>query len=87
MAKRKTGGRPVLRCDVCGAAKARLHRVTQSYGSGKDLLVIENIPVVSCPACGQSYMTADTLHELERLKRHRHTLAVGREVEVVSFAA
>lgn len=49
--------------------------------------MIENIPVVSCPACGESYMTAATLHEIERLKRHRETLAVGREVEVVSFAA
>lgn len=87
MAKRKTRARPVLRCDGCGAEQARMHRVTRSYGSGKDLLVIENIPVVSCPVCGQTYVSAETLHELERLKRHRHTLAVGREVEVVSFAA
>ena len=76
-----------VRCDMCGAAKARIRRVTRSYGSGKDLLVIENIPVVSCPACGDTYMTADTLHELERLKRDRHTLATGRRVAVVSFAA
>lgn len=61
--------------------------MTRSYGSGEDLLVIENIPVVRCPACGESYMTAETLREIERLKRNRETLAVGREVEVVSFAA
>ncbi len=30
-----------VRCDMCGAAKARIRRVTRSYGSGKDLLVIE----------------------------------------------
>ena len=87
MPKHKTGSKPAVRCDVCGAHRARVHRVTRSYGSGKELLVIENIPVVNCPACGQSYLTADTLHEIERLKRHRHRLAVGREVEVVSFAA
>lgn len=51
------------------------------------LLVIGNIPVVSCPACGESYMTADTLHEIERLRRQRDRFAVGRKVGVVSFAA
>ena len=52
----------------------------------KDLLVIENVPVVSCPHCGESYLTADTLHEIERLKLHRKCLAIERSVEVVSFA-
>jgi YgiT-type zinc finger domain-containing protein len=65
----------------------RIRRVSRTYGKGADLLVIENIPVVSCPRCGESYMTADTLHEVERLKLHRHTLAEEREVEVVRFMA
>jgi hypothetical protein len=30
------------------------------------LLVIENVPVTSCPNCGESYLTAETLHEIER---------------------
>ena len=76
-----------VRCDVCRGAKARIRRVTRTYGTGKDLLVIENIPVVSCPACGESYMTAQTLYQIERLKRDRHRLAVGRKVGVVDFAA
>ena len=25
------------------------------------LLVVENVPVVACPNCGESYMTAETL--------------------------
>jgi hypothetical protein len=49
------------------------------------LLVVENVPVMSCPHCGESYLTADTLHEIERLKHHRRGLAVKRPVEVVSF--
>ena len=28
----------------------------------EDLLVIESIPVVSCPNCGENYLTAETLH-------------------------
>ena len=73
-------------CDICGRKGARIRKVSRTYGKGKDLLVIENIPVVSCPHCGESYLTAETLHEIERLKLHRKTLAVERPVEFLSFA-
>jgi YgiT-type zinc finger domain-containing protein len=76
-----------MRCAICGHEGARIRRISRTYGKGDDLLVIENIPVVSCPQCGETYMTAETLHEIERLKLHRHSLAVEREIEVVNFAA
>jgi len=72
-------------CDICGKEGARIRRVTRSYGKGKDLLVIENIPVVSCPNCGESYLTAETLHEIERIKLHRQNFAVKRPVAVADF--
>jgi YgiT-type zinc finger domain-containing protein len=73
-------------CDICGRKGARIRKVSRTYGKGKGLLVIENIPVVSCPHCGESYLTAETLHEIERLKLHRKSLAVERPVEFLSFA-
>ena len=72
-------------CDICGSEGARIRRITRTYGKGKDLLIIENIPVVSCPYCGESYLTAATLHEIERIKLNRKTLAVERPVEVANF--
>ena len=60
--------------------------VVGSLGKGASLLVIENVPVISCPHCGASYMTAATLHELERIKSHRANLAVERPVPVAVFA-
>jgi YgiT-type zinc finger domain-containing protein len=73
-------------CDICGKSGARIRRVTKSYGKGDNLLVIENVPVVMCPNCGASYLTAETLHEVERLKLHRKKLAHARRVAVVAFA-
>jgi YgiT-type zinc finger domain-containing protein len=72
-------------CDICGKEGARIRRVTRSYGHGDDLLVIENVPVVSCPHCGESYLTAQTLHELDHIKSHRET-ASKREVTVAHFS-
>lgn len=73
-------------CDICGSERARIRRITRTYGKGNDLLVIENIPLVSCPDCGESYFTAATLHEIERIELNRCSIAVERPVEVASFA-
>jgi YgiT-type zinc finger domain-containing protein len=75
-----------LVCDVCGKSGARIRHVTRSYGKGPSLLVIENVPVISCPQCGASYLTAETLHEIDRIKAHRSTLAMKRDVPVAFFA-
>ena len=72
-------------CDMCGQDGARVRRVARTYGKGKSLLLMQNIPVVSCPHCGESYLTAETLHEIERLKLHRKSIAVERTVATVSY--
>jgi len=73
-------------CDICGKKGARIRRVTETYGKGKNLIVIEHIPMVSCPHCGESYFTAETLHEIERIRLHRKSFAVERRVGVARFA-
>ena len=74
-------------CDICGKDGARVRRVVETYGKGNDLLVIENVPLITCPHCGERYFTADTLHEIERLKLHRKSFAVERPVQVARFVA
>ena len=73
-------------CDFCGKDGVNTKQVTRSFGKKKNLLIIEDIPVQSCPACGESYIKAETLHEIERIKMHRHSFAVTRPVEVTVFA-
>ncbi len=60
--------------------------MTRSYGKGSNLLVVERVPVVSCPHCDATYLTAETLHEIERIKAHRRSLAKQRNVAVAEFA-
>jgi YgiT-type zinc finger domain-containing protein len=59
--------------------------VTRSYGKGKDLLVVEGIPMWSCASCGESYFAARTLHEIERIKALRKSVARERNVPVAVF--
>jgi YgiT-type zinc finger domain-containing protein len=72
-------------CDNCGTEGVRLRHLTRSYGKGEDLLVIENIPVLSCPHCGESYLTAETLHQIEQIKGERAQRAQTRAVAVAAF--
>ena len=74
-----------LRCENCGRDGAQLRHVTRSYGKGPGLLVVENVPVVNCPHCGATYITAETLHEMDRIKAHRRSLARQRNVAVAEF--
>jgi len=60
-----------IACDLCGRREAQIKYITRTYGKGANLLVIENVPVVVCPSCGESYLTVETLHEIERIKLHR----------------
>ena len=71
-----------MKCENCGSDTAQVRRIPRTYGKGANLLVIENVPVIACSQCGVSYLTADTLHEVERIKQHRQSLAAARSVEV-----
>ena len=76
-----------MHCVNCGKDGTKMRFVTRSYGTGEDLLVIEHVPLVRCPQCGESYMTAQTLRELERIKQQRHRLATKRPVAVAEFGS
>ena len=73
-------------CDICGQADAQVRRISRSYGKGANLFVIENVPIISCPHCGESYFTAETLQEIERIKLHRKAFAQERCIGVAKFS-
>ncbi len=74
-----------MKCDNCGSNTAEERKIPRTYGTGKNLFIIEHVPVVSCPTCGESYLTATILHEIERIKIHRKSFAVKRSVAVASY--
>ncbi|MDJ1169990.1 type II toxin-antitoxin system MqsA family antitoxin [Roseofilum sp. BLCC_M154] len=73
-------------CDICGNEGVNIQEVTRTYGKGEDLLIIEGIPIINCPHCGERYLSAETLHKIESIQQHRKELAVARSVEVAGFS-
>lgn len=74
-----------LLCDFCGRKGARVRRATRIYGRAAAEFLIRNIPTISCPHCGETYLTALALHELERIKVHHRSFTVKRRVAVANF--
>jgi YgiT-type zinc finger domain-containing protein len=79
------GADPMI-CEICGKEGARIRKVTRTYGKGKDMFVLEDIPIVTCSSCGESYLEAETLHEIERIKLHKRSLAKIRQIPIARFA-
>lgn len=73
-------------CDYCGKKGAVTKHVTRSFGRGKGILVIECVPMIVCPHCGQNYFTSDTLHEVERLRFHKNSIETKRVAPVIKYA-
>ncbi len=73
-------------CDCCGTPGVMLKHITRSFGKGSSVVVIDEIPLHVCRHCGESYFTADTLQEVERLRMHRAGLAVQCMAPVLAYA-
>lgn len=74
------------RCDNCGKAGIMEKRITRVHGKGRNMLVVENVPVIVYPHCGTSCLEAKTLHELERIKLHRKSFAKQKSRDIANFA-
>ena len=49
------------------------------------MLVIEGIPYIQCPNCGERYFTAETLHQIEDIRAHRAAISRKRTLPVAVF--
>jgi YgiT-type zinc finger domain-containing protein len=74
-----------MKCELCGADTAVLKETTRSFGRGDTLIVIENIPIIRCSNCHDSYLTADTARELDQIRKDRRSRGATKEVLVASF--
>ncbi|MFC1852880.1 type II toxin-antitoxin system MqsA family antitoxin [candidate division CSSED10-310 bacterium] len=75
-----------MQCDMCGKHNAKIRKITKSFGKGSNIFIIENIPLIICPDCGESYYTADTLYEIERLKGNKKAHSQNRMIPVAEFS-
>ncbi|NCC51561.1 MAG: YgiT-type zinc finger protein [Spartobacteria bacterium] len=72
-------------CDNCGTTGVMLKSITRSFGKGDNVVVIDEIPLHVCPHCVESYFTAETLQEVERIRMHREGLTARSMAPVLTY--
>ncbi len=71
-------------CSNCGKEGAAVKLVTQTFGKGENLLLIEDVPIIHCPHCHERYLTAKTLRALDEIRLSRRG-AKPKQVMVAEF--
>ena len=74
-----------MKCELCGAQAAVDKKTTKSFGRGDSLVIIENIPIIHCSSGHESYLTADTAREIDRIRKNRRSRGKTKRVLVASF--
>ena len=54
---------PDEKCVHCGKDGLRVRESARKIGGENSLGVIEGIPAICCPSCGESWFTAQTMHD------------------------
>ncbi len=73
-------------CSFCGEQTARRVSKSHAFGRGAKMLVVEDIPTMSCSNCGQTYLTGDVLKMLEEILKNQAKYVTQRTVNVAEFA-
>ncbi len=58
---------PARRCVNCGKQTALEIRRDELFGSGKDALIIENIPMLKCLNCGMVYLEPEVSQQIDEI--------------------
>jgi len=72
-------------CDNCGVKAARLVKRPQVLGRGRQMMLIDNVPVIACRNCGESYMTSETMHRLDGIRLKQKAKPAARKIVVAEF--
>lgn len=72
-------------CDNCGVQAARTVKRPQVLGRGTQMMLVDNVPVITCRNCGESYMTSETMHGLDNIRSKQRANSATRKVAVAEF--
>lgn len=54
-------------------------------GRGKTTFLNENVPLVTCPPCGESYYHAETFKDIDRIRLHWRQLTFEKPFPLATF--
>lgn len=72
-------------CFQCNTDNASVLLHDRVYREDNEILIVEQVPSISCRKCGQIFYNTKTLTHLERIQANKEKLASDRTVKIVDF--
>ena len=72
-------------CENCGVKAARLIKRPQVLGRGTKMILVDNVPVITCKNCGENYMTSETMHRLDDIRLKQKAQNIERKIAVLNL--
>ncbi len=55
-------------CSLCGQSKARAVKRPQIVGKGDAMVIVPNVPMISCSNCGHDYFSLAVARQLDQIR-------------------
>ena len=76
----------LIHCQLCEQKTAQVAHIDKVFGKGDKKVLIENIPVIHCSYCRESYLTDATMRQLDEIRLNAQTLTTPTTVGVAKIA-
>jgi YgiT-type zinc finger domain-containing protein len=87
MTKREAQNSILDQCVFCGAYKVVTIYRDKLFGAGANAVIIENLPILRCEACGESRYDPEVSELIDEIIAHPEKHAVKRAVNIASLLA
>ena len=76
----------LIQCQLCGQKTAQVAHIDKVFGKGGKKVLIENIPIIHCSNCRESYLTDITMRQLDEIRLNTQTLTTPATFGVAKIA-
>ena len=76
----------LMNCQLCNQKTALVAHIDKVFGKGEKKVLIENIPVVHCSNCRESYLTDMTMRQLDEIRLNAKTLSTPATLGIAKIA-
>lgn len=73
-------------CQLCNQKSAIVAHIDKVFGKGEKKVLIENIPVVHCSNCRESFLTDVTMRQLDEIRLNSKTLSTPATLGIAKIA-
>jgi YgiT-type zinc finger domain-containing protein len=73
-------------CHICDKKTALEARMDKVFGKGEKKVLIENIPVIHCSNCRESYLTDATMRQLDEIRQNSTTMNISATLRLARIA-